>query len=87
MIRARLRAGVRKRRAAREARERKVNRVRATSLPPPPLEASEGPESCRHTWGEPVSVSFSAGGRNVYVIGVCETCQGLRAPVLGDIAS
>ena len=74
MTRARLRRGVRKRRAAREARERKARRVWAASLPPPPLELSEGPEPCRHTWGEPETVSFSCGSRDE--IRVCETCQG-----------
>ena len=74
MTRARLRRGVRKRREAREARERKARRVWAASLPPPPLELSEGPEPCTHTWGEPVAVSFSCDSRDV--IRVCDTCQG-----------
>ena len=63
-----------KRREAREARERKARRVWAASLPPPPLDASEGPERCRHTWGNPVAVSFSCDSRDV--IRVCEPCQG-----------
>ena len=46
----------------------------ASSLPPPPLDASEGPERCRHTWGDPVAVSFSCDSRDV--IRVCEPCQG-----------
>ena len=79
MTRARLRRGVRKRRAAREAGERKAGRVWAASLPPPPLELSERPEPCTHTWGEPETVSFRCGSRDV--TRVCETCQGLRAQV------
>ena len=75
MTRARLRRGVRKRRAAREASERKAGRVWAASLPPPPLELSEGPEPCTHTWGEPETVNLSCGGSRD-VIRVCETCQG-----------
>ena len=63
-----------KRREAREARERKARRVWAASLPPPPLDASEGPERCRHMWGDPVAVSFSCDSRDV--IRVCEPCQG-----------
>ena len=74
MTRARLRRGVRKRREAREARERKARRVWAASLPPPPLELSEGPEPCTHTWGEPVAIGFSCDSRDV--IRVCDTCQG-----------
>ena len=74
MTRARLRRGVCKRKAAREARERKARRVWAASLPPPPLELSEGPEPCRHTWGESEAVSFSEGSRDG--IRVCDTCQG-----------
>ena len=71
MTRARLRRGVRKRREAREARDRKARRVWVASLPPPPL---EGPEPCTHTWGEPVTVSFSCDSRDV--IRVCAACQG-----------
>ena len=71
MTRARLRRGVRKRREAREARDRKARRVWAASLPPPPL---EGPEPCTHTWGDPVTVSFSCDSRDV--IRVCAACQG-----------
>lgn len=37
-------------------------------------ELIEGPEPCRHTWGEPVTASFSSGDSEV--IRVCETCQG-----------
>ena len=74
MTRARLRRGVRKRREAREARERKAKRVWAASLPPPPLESNEGPEPCKHTWGEPEAVSLSCGSHNA--IRVCKTCQG-----------
>ena len=44
----------------------------AASLPPPDL--SGGPEPCRHTWGEPETVSFSEGSRDG--IRVWETCQG-----------
>ena len=71
MTRARLRRGVRKRREAREARDRKARGVWAASLPPPPL---EGPDPCTHTWGEPVTVSFSCDSRDV--IRVCAACQG-----------
>lgn len=74
MTRARLRRGVRKRREAREAKERKARRVWAASLPAPPPELIEGPEPCRHTWGEPVNASVSGGGSEV--IRICETCQG-----------
>ena len=74
MTRARLRRGIRKRREAREARERKARRVWAASLPPPLLETSEGPEPCRHSWGEPEAVSFSCGSRDE--IRVCAKCQG-----------
>ena len=73
MTRARLRRGVRKRKAAREARERMARRVWAASLPPP--DRNGGPEPCRHTWGEPETVSSSEGSRDG--IRVCETCQGL----------
>ena len=45
----------------------------AASLPPPPLEASEGAEPCRHTWDEPETVSFSYDSRDI--IRVCETCR------------
>ena len=45
----------------------------AASFPPPPLEASEGAEPCRHTWDEPETVSFSYDSRDI--IRVCETCQ------------
>ena len=54
--------------------ERKARHVWASGLPPPPLDASEGPERCRHTWGDPVAVSFSCDSRDV--IRVCEPCQG-----------
>ena len=74
MTRARLRRGVRKRKEAREARERKARRVWAASLPPPPLELIEGPAPCRHTWGEPETVSFSGGEQDV--LRICETCNG-----------
>ena len=74
VTRARLRRGIRKRREAREARERKARRVWAASLPPPLLETSEGPEPCRHSWGEPEAVSFSCGSRDE--IRVCAKCQG-----------
>ena len=74
MTRAKLRRGVRKRREAREAAERRARRVWAASLPAPPPELSEGPEPCRHTWGEPVEVSFSGVGHDV--LRICETCQG-----------
>ena len=74
MTRARLRRGVRKRKEAREAKERKVRRVWAHSLPRPLTEAGEGPEPCIHTWGEPVAVSFSKADHAV--IRVCETCRG-----------
>ena len=72
MTRARLRRGVRKRKAAREAKERKARRVWAARLPLTDLDA--GPEPCRHTWGEPETVSFSEGSRDE--IRVCATCQG-----------
>ncbi len=72
MTRARLRRGVRKRKAAREARERKARRVWAASLPPPDLDAA--PEPCIHDWGEPVTVSFSPGSQDG--IRVCEKCNG-----------
>ena len=74
MTRARLRRGVRKRREAREGKERKARRVPAFSLLPPPLELCEGPEPCTHAWGEPIHVSFSRGDHAV--LRVCETCQG-----------
>ena len=74
MTRARLRRGLRKRRATREARERKARRVWAACLAPPPLELSEGPAPCRHSWGEPEAVSFSCGSRDE--IRVCAKCQG-----------
>ena len=50
MTRAMLRRGVRKRRAAREARERKARRPYPRCLAPPPLELSEGPAPWRHSW-------------------------------------
>ena len=46
--------------------------VWAASLPSPDLSA--GPEPCRHTWGEPETVSLSSGSRDE--IRVCATCQG-----------
>ena len=76
MTRARLRRGVRKRKETREARERKAKRVWAASLPPPPPELGEGPEPCKHTWGDPVRVNFSGGGLDEGIIRICETCQG-----------
>ena len=76
MTRAGLRRGVRKQREAREAGERKARRVWAASLSPPPLELVEGPEPCRHTWGEAVRASFSGDGLDVDLIRACETCRG-----------
>lgn len=74
MTRPRLRRGVRKRREAREVRERKARRVWAHSLPHPPPGLIEESEPCTHTWGEPVHVSFSRGDHAV--LRVCEICQG-----------
>lgn len=74
MTRARLRRGVRKRREAREVKERKNRRVPAFDVLPPPPELREGPEPCTHTWGDPEHVSFSRADHAV--IRVCETCQG-----------
>ena len=74
MTRARLRRGVRKRKEAREVKERKARRVPALSLLPPPPELSEKPEPCKHSWGEPVHVSFSRSDHAV--LRVCETCRG-----------
>ena len=53
MTRAKLRRGVRKRREAREAEERKERGLPAFSVLPPPPELREGPEPCTHKWGEP----------------------------------
>ena len=38
------------------------------------LSRPEGSGRCRHTWGDPVAVSFSCDSRDV--IRVCEPCQG-----------
>ena len=74
MTRARLRRGIRKRREAREVKERKGRRVPAFDVLPPPPELREGPEPCTHTWGDPEHVSFSRADHAV--VRVCETCQG-----------
>ena len=74
MTLAKLRRGVRKRKEAREDKERKDWRVPAFSLLPPPPELSEGPEPCTHTWEEPVHVSFFRGDHAV--LRICETCRG-----------
>ena len=73
MTRAKRRRGVRKRKEVREDRERKARRVWAASLPLSDL--NTGPESCRHSWGDPEKVSFSLGAQDV--IRVCEKCSGL----------
>lgn len=72
MTRAILRRGVRKRKAAREARESKARRVWAARLPPP--DVGGAPDPCRHAWGDPETVNFSPGSQEG--IRVCEKCQG-----------
>ncbi len=74
MTRARLRRGARKRAEAGELAERRARRVLARSLPPACAERPEGSDPCRHTWGEPVALSFAVGDQTVIV--VCETCGG-----------
>ena len=76
MARVRLRRQARKRR---EAGERKAQHAQAATLPPPLLELFEGPEPCRHTWGETVRASISGEGLDVEDIRFCEACHGFVA--------
>ncbi|MCY3558422.1 MAG: hypothetical protein OXH13_07230 [Chloroflexi bacterium] len=75
MTRARHRRGVRKRRAAREAKERRARRVPAASVLPRPPERRERPDSCRHIWEEPAEAGH-AGGLDQDLIRCCESCGG-----------